>query len=59
MLLPDALVLPPPRLLGRRVGVHVRGQLEVAGEVAAKVPHLHVEERERDYPVGSCMRVRI
>ena len=51
MLLLDALLLPPPRLLGRRVGVHVRGQLEVAGEVAAKVPHLHVEERERHYPV--------
>ena len=51
MLLRDALLLPPPLLLCRRVGVHVRGQVKVAGEVAAEVPHLHVEEREGHDPV--------
>ena len=51
VLLLDALLRPPPRLLGGGVGVHVGGQGEVASKVAAKVPHLHVEEREGDYPV--------
>ena len=57
MLLRDALLLPPPLLLCRRVGVHVRGQVEVAGEVAAEVPYLHVEEREGDDPEGVEMSV--